>query len=87
MLESRTNNEAKFNFIGIKKKKKTKGVPKIFLKGRQIKNFKLLYINFFFQVRVVLRPLYLERGGTTAFPSILIFMVLKIRLDQTSWFD
>ena len=57
LLESRTNNGAKFNFIGIKKKKKTKGVPKIFLKGRQIKSFKLLYINFFFQVRVVLKPL------------------------------
>ena len=33
-LESKTNNGAKFNFIGIKK---TKGVPKFFLNGRQIK--------------------------------------------------
>ena len=34
LLESRTNNKAKFNFIGIKK---IEGVPKFFLKGRQIK--------------------------------------------------
>ena len=34
LLESRKNNGAKFNFIGIKK---TGGVPKYFLKGRQIK--------------------------------------------------
>ena len=53
LLESITNYEAKFNFIGIKK---TKGVPKFFLKGRQIKYFKFLYINFFFQVRVILGP-------------------------------
>ena len=46
MLESRTNNPPKFNFIG--KRKKTDGVLKFFLKGRQIKNFKLLYINLFF---------------------------------------
>ena len=46
LLESRTNYGAKFNFIGIKK---TKGVPKFFLKGRQIKYFKFLYINFFFR--------------------------------------
>ena len=43
-IEYRTNYRAKFNFIGIKK---TKGVPKFFLKDRQIKNFKLLYIIFF----------------------------------------
>ena len=41
----KTNNRIKFNFIGIKK---TKGVPKNFLKGRQINFFKLLYIIFFF---------------------------------------
>ena len=46
LLESKTNYEAKFNFIGIKKK--TEGVPKFFLKGRQIKNLKLSYIIFFF---------------------------------------
>ena len=34
ILLSRTNYGAKFNFIGIKKK--TEGVPKFFLKGRQI---------------------------------------------------
>ena len=33
LLESRTNNGAKFNFIGIKK---IEGVPKFFLKGIQI---------------------------------------------------
>ena len=37
----RTNYKAKFNFIG---KKKTKDVPIFYLKGRKIKNFKLLYI-------------------------------------------
>ena len=45
-IEYRTNYRAKFNFIGIKK---TKGVPKFFLEDRQIKNFKLLYIIFFFR--------------------------------------
>ena len=45
LLESRTNYGIKFNFIGIKK---TEGVSNFFfLKGRQIKNFKLLYIIFF----------------------------------------
>ena len=34
--ECRTNYGAKFNFIGIKK---IEGVPKIFLKGRQINFF------------------------------------------------
>ena len=34
LLESRKNNGEKFNFIGIKK---IGGVPKYFLKGRQIK--------------------------------------------------
>ena len=37
----RTNYKVKFNFIGIKK---TKYVPIFYLKGRKIKNFKLLYI-------------------------------------------
>ena len=47
LLESRTNYGTKFNFIGIKK---TEGVSNFFfLKGRQIKNFKLLYIIFFFK--------------------------------------
>ena len=41
ITECRTNYRTKFNFICIKK---TEGVPKIFLKDRQIKNFKLLYI-------------------------------------------
>ena len=36
----RTNYKVKFNFIGIKK---TKDVPIFYLKGRKIKNFKLLY--------------------------------------------
>ena len=31
--------------------------------GRQIKNFKILYINFFFQVRVVLGPPWRERSA------------------------
>ena len=38
LLESRTNNGAKFNFIGIKKT----SVPKYFLKGKQINFLKLL---------------------------------------------
>ena len=37
LLESRTNNGAKFNFIGIKK---IEAIPKFFLKG--IQNFFLL---------------------------------------------
>ena len=51
--ECRTNYGAKFNFIGIKK---TKCVPKFFLKGGQVKFFKLLYIKKKFQVKVVLGP-------------------------------
>ena len=39
--ECKTNYGVKFNFIGIKK---TEGVPKFFLKGRQINFLKLLYI-------------------------------------------
>ena len=35
--------EQNLNLLALKKKK-TKGVPKIFLKARQIKNLKLLYI-------------------------------------------
>ena len=46
LLESRTNYGAKFNFIDIKK---IEGIPNFFfLKGRQIKIFKLLYIIFKF---------------------------------------
>ena len=46
-IECRINYGSKFNFIGIKK---TEGVPKIFLKGRQIKFFKLLYIISFIKL-------------------------------------
>ena len=55
----RINYGAKFNFIGIKK---TEGVPKFFfLKGRQIKIFKLLLLLlllllYIIEVRVVLGP-------------------------------
>ena len=51
--ECKTNYGAKFNFIGIKK---FEGVPKIFLKDRQINFFKLLYKKKKFQVKVVLGP-------------------------------
>ena len=49
----RTNYGAKFNFISIKK---IEGISNFFLKGRQIKFFKLLYIKKKIQVRVVLGP-------------------------------
>ena len=49
-IECRTNYRVKLNFINIKK---IEGISKFFFKDRQIKFFKLLYINIFFQVRVV----------------------------------
>ena len=44
----------------------SEGVPNFFFMGRQIKNFKILYINFFFQVRVVLGPPWRERSAAPA---------------------
>ena len=40
------------------------GVPIFFFKGKQIKKFKLLYINFFFQVRVFRTPWTLSGVAT-----------------------
>ena len=47
----RINYGAKFNLLALKKKKKTEGVPKFFLKGRQINFFKLYIYIYIFQVR------------------------------------
>ena len=59
--------------LALKKKKKTEGVPKIFLKGRQIKNFKLLYINFFFFLRSRWSQ---DHPNLTVVPSLLFLILI-----------
>ena len=61
------------------------GVPYFFLKGKQIKNFKLLYMIFFliFKVRVVLGPPWTERG-IIAVHDIYIYIYFVLYGDDST---